>query len=96
MSIDQWQGNIQQESEFQLVIKTNLAKFSELSSRIQEIHSYELVGVWFANLLFYWVKAIYFKKGDRNSINWPQFAPSIGIKREYLLNFNIDQYIAVF
>jgi periplasmic divalent cation tolerance protein len=39
-SIYQWQGNIQQESEFQLVIKTNLAKFSELSSRIQEIHSY--------------------------------------------------------
>ena len=41
-SIYQWEGNIQQESEFQLVIKTNLAKFSELSSRIQEIHSYEV------------------------------------------------------
>ena len=41
-SIYQWQGNIQQESEFQLVIKTNLAKFAELSSRIQEIHSYEV------------------------------------------------------
>ncbi|PZV26095.1 MAG: divalent-cation tolerance protein CutA [Snowella sp.] len=41
-SIYQWQGRIQQESEFQLIIKTNLAKFSELSSRIQEIHSYEV------------------------------------------------------
>jgi len=41
-SIYQWEGNIQQESEFQLVIKTNLAKFSELSNRIQEIHSYEV------------------------------------------------------
>ncbi|MEB3121306.1 MAG: divalent-cation tolerance protein CutA [Snowella sp.] len=41
-SIYQWQGRIQQESEFQLVIKTNLAKFSELSGRIQEIHSYEV------------------------------------------------------
>ncbi|MFM7574569.1 MAG: divalent-cation tolerance protein CutA [Snowella sp.] len=41
-SIYQWQGRIQQESEFQLIIKTNLAKFSALSSRIQEIHSYEV------------------------------------------------------
>jgi periplasmic divalent cation tolerance protein len=41
-SIYQWEGNIQQESEFQLIIKTNLAKFAELSSRIQEIHSYEV------------------------------------------------------
>jgi len=41
-SIYQWEGRIQQESEFQLVIKTNLAKFAELSSRIQEIHSYEV------------------------------------------------------
>ena len=41
-SIYQWEGNIQQESEFQLIIKTNLAKFTELSSRIQEIHSYEV------------------------------------------------------
>ena len=41
-SIYQWQGRIHQESEFQLIIKTNLAKFSELSSRIQEIHSYEV------------------------------------------------------
>ena len=32
-SIYQWEGNIQQESEFQLIIKTNLAKFTELSSR---------------------------------------------------------------
>jgi periplasmic divalent cation tolerance protein len=39
-SIYQWEGKIQQESEFQLIIKTNLAKFAELSSRIQEIHSY--------------------------------------------------------
>ena len=41
-SIYQWEGKIQQESEFQLIIKTNLAKFAELSSRIQEIHSYEV------------------------------------------------------
>jgi periplasmic divalent cation tolerance protein len=41
-SIYQWEGNIQQELEFQLIIKTNLAKFTELSSRIQEIHSYKV------------------------------------------------------
>jgi len=44
-SIYRWEGTIQQESEFQLIIKTNLAKFSELSSRIQEIHSYEVAEI---------------------------------------------------
>lgn len=41
-SIYRWQGEIQQEAEWQLVIKTDLARFENLSAKIQEIHSYEV------------------------------------------------------
>lgn len=41
-SIYRWQGEIQQEPEYQLVIKTNLDYFDVLSAKIQESHSYEV------------------------------------------------------
>ena len=41
-SIYTWQGEIQAESEWQLVIKTDLAKFEALKTKFQELHSYEV------------------------------------------------------
>ena len=36
------QGKIHSESEWQLVIKTDLAKFEALKTKVQELHSYEV------------------------------------------------------
>jgi periplasmic divalent cation tolerance protein len=41
-SIYSWQGEIHAESEGQLVIKTDLAKFEALKTKVQELHSYEV------------------------------------------------------
>jgi periplasmic divalent cation tolerance protein len=39
-SIYAWEGKVQNEPEWQLVIKTDLALFSQLEAKIQELHSY--------------------------------------------------------
>ncbi len=47
-SIYTWQGQVQREAEWQLVIKTRLACFEALSAKVRELHSYdtpELVAV---------------------------------------------------
>jgi len=41
-SIYTWQGAIQQEAEWQLVIKTDLRLFERLAAEIQAMHSYEV------------------------------------------------------
>ncbi|MEO1209680.1 MAG: divalent-cation tolerance protein CutA [Cyanobacteria bacterium J06638_20] len=41
-SIYTWQGKVQQDPEWQLVIKTDLHRFDELTSTIQAIHSYDV------------------------------------------------------
>jgi periplasmic divalent cation tolerance protein len=41
-SIYRWQGEIQRDSEWQLLIKTDLAQFSHLAIRIQSLHSYDV------------------------------------------------------
>ena len=41
-SIYTWQGDVHQDEEWQLMIKTDLAQFSSLEAKIREIHSYEL------------------------------------------------------
>ncbi|MEG4243072.1 divalent-cation tolerance protein CutA [Microcoleus sp. MON2_D6] len=41
-SIYSWQGEIHSESEWQLLIKTDLAKFEDLKTKVQELHSYEV------------------------------------------------------
>lgn len=41
-SIYTWQGKVNSDEEWQLVIKTNLAHFSVLERKIREIHSYEV------------------------------------------------------
>lgn len=41
-SVYTWQGNINKEQEWQLLIKTDLAQFSNLEAKIRELHSYEV------------------------------------------------------
>jgi periplasmic divalent cation tolerance protein len=39
-SIYRWQGQIENESEWQLAIKSDLKQFEQLSAKIQELHTY--------------------------------------------------------
>lgn len=39
-SIYRWEGTVHNEAEWQLVIKTDLNQFSQLETKIQELHSY--------------------------------------------------------
>lgn len=41
-SVYTWQGEIQQDQEWQLLIKTDLANFDQLAARIQALHSYDV------------------------------------------------------
>jgi periplasmic divalent cation tolerance protein len=41
-SIYRWQGEVHNEPEWQLIIKTDLALFSALEVKIREIHSYSV------------------------------------------------------
>ena len=37
-----WEGKINSEPEWQLIIKTDLEKFEQLSAKVQELHSYDV------------------------------------------------------
>ncbi|OCR02362.1 cation tolerance protein CutA [Oscillatoriales cyanobacterium USR001] len=41
-SIYTWQGVINSEEEWQLIIKTDLAKFDDLATKVRKLHSYEV------------------------------------------------------
>jgi periplasmic divalent cation tolerance protein len=41
-SIYTWQGVINSEEEWQLIIKTDLAKFDALATKVRQLHSYEV------------------------------------------------------
>jgi len=41
-SIYTWQGNVEQAQEWQLLIKTDLARFTELEAAVRSLHSYEV------------------------------------------------------
>ena len=41
-SIYLWQGEINQDQEYQLIIKTDLSRFDELSHKIKTLHTYEV------------------------------------------------------
>jgi len=41
-SIYLWQGKINQDREYQLIIKTDLSKFEQLTDKIKTLHSYEV------------------------------------------------------
>jgi periplasmic divalent cation tolerance protein len=41
-SIYRWQGKIENDTEWQLMIKTDLSQFSALEAKIKEMHSYDV------------------------------------------------------
>jgi periplasmic divalent cation tolerance protein len=41
-SVYTWKGEINQEQEWQLLIKTDLSQFTTLEAKIRELHSYEV------------------------------------------------------
>jgi len=41
-SIYTWQGEVQQETEWQLLLKTDLNRFADLEAKLQEMHPYEV------------------------------------------------------
>ncbi|PPT06508.1 Periplasmic divalent cation tolerance protein cutA [Geitlerinema sp. FC II] len=41
-SIYTWQGNIEEDEEWQLVIKTDLMQFDRLASRVCQLHRYDV------------------------------------------------------
>ena len=41
-SVYKWQGKVNSDDEWQLVIKTHIDKFSQLETKVKEIHSYEV------------------------------------------------------
>jgi periplasmic divalent cation tolerance protein len=41
-SLYTWQGKVNSEEEWQLIIKTDLSQFSVLEAKIKELHSYQV------------------------------------------------------
>jgi periplasmic divalent cation tolerance protein len=41
-SVYMWKGEINQEQEWQLLIKTDISQFSTLEAKVRELHSYEV------------------------------------------------------
>jgi len=41
-SIFRWKGNIEEASEFGIIVKTRTGKVKEIEKRVKEIHSYEV------------------------------------------------------
>ncbi len=41
-SVYKWQGKVNSDDEWQLVIKTHIDKFPQLENKVKEMHSYEV------------------------------------------------------
>lgn len=63
-SVYQWQGNIEHDEEFLLLIKTQKSLFSQIKNTIQELHDYELPEII----------AVPIEAGEKNYLNWIQSA----------------------
>ena len=61
-SVYQWQGQIQHDKEFLLIIKTRQALFSQIEKAVQQLHSYELPEIIAVPIL----------AGEQNYLNWIQ------------------------
>jgi periplasmic divalent cation tolerance protein len=59
-SIYAWQGEICRDAEWQLIMKTNLDKFTELEARIKSLHSYEIPEIIALPII----------QGATNYLNW--------------------------
>ena len=44
-SIYRWQGEVHEDAELRLLVKTTRAKYSEVEALIRELHSYELPAI---------------------------------------------------
>lgn len=63
-SVYQWQGKIEHDKEFLLIIKTRHSLFPQLEHAIQELHDYELPEII----------AVPIEAGEQNYLNWIQSA----------------------
>lgn len=59
-SVYRWQDEIQCDSEVQLFIKTQRDNFTQLNTRINQLHPYDVVEVIALNI----------QQGDDNYLNW--------------------------
>ncbi len=59
-SIYTWQGTVEQDEEWQLVIKTDLNQFQTLETTIQQLHSYDVPEIL----------ALPVVKGSQPYLNW--------------------------
>ena len=59
-SIYLWQGKVNRDREYQLIIKTDLAKFEQLADKIKTLHSYEVPEII----------AIPIVKGSKTYLDW--------------------------
>lgn len=57
-----WENKLNCDQEWQLIIKTDLTKFSSLSAKIKEIHSYEVPEIIALPII----------TGSQNYLNWIQ------------------------
>lgn len=70
-SVYTWQGNLEQQDEWQLVIKTDLTLFPALETKIRELHSYDLPEII----------ALPLSAGSAAYLNW--VGQSVGPASEY-------------
>lgn len=59
-SVYRWEGEVCFDSEWQLIIKTDLNNFDSLATKIQEIHSYEVPEIIALPII----------KGSESYLNW--------------------------
>lgn len=55
-----WQGNIEEDEEWQLVVKTDLSQFDRIEARIRQLHSYDVPEI----------VAIPLENGSEAYLNW--------------------------
>ena len=59
-SIYTWQGELHQEQEWQLLIKTDLSQFQAIDAKVRELHSYDVPEIIALEIL----------AGSQSYLNW--------------------------
>ncbi len=67
-SVYKWEGELKCNEEWQLIIKTNLDNFSALSTKIKEIHTYQIPEIIALPII----------KGSTAYLNWIQNNGQLG------------------
>lgn len=60
ISVYRWQGNIETDTEVQLVIKSKAEYFTKLNDKIHQLHTYDIPEVIALNI----------QQGDNQYLNW--------------------------